>query len=127
MYDAGKILIGLIFFLGLATFPIWFTLASGDYTLVPDPKPPVGEQTCVESKDYMKSWHMDLLDQWRDAVVRDGKRKYVSQEYGQEYEMSLTKECMRCHSNKKKFCDECHNYIGVSPYCWDCHIEPKGD
>jgi hypothetical protein len=39
--------------------------------------------------------------------------------------MSLQNGCMRCHSNKKKFCDECHNYMAVKPYCWDCHIQPK--
>jgi hypothetical protein len=32
---------------------------------------------------------------------------------------------MECHSNKTKFCDQCHNYMGVAPYCWDCHIAPK--
>jgi len=39
--------------------------------------------------------------------------------------MSLQNGCMTCHSNKKKFCDECHNYMAVVPYCWDCHIQPK--
>jgi len=32
---------------------------------------------------------------------------------------------MHCHSNKKKFCDECHNYMAVKPFCWDCHIQPR--
>jgi hypothetical protein len=32
---------------------------------------------------------------------------------------------MDCHSNKSKFCDQCHNYVDVDPFCWDCHIEPK--
>jgi hypothetical protein len=38
--------------------------------------------------------------------------------------MSLQNGCMQCHSNKKKFCDECHNYLSVKPFCWDCHIQP---
>jgi hypothetical protein len=33
---------------------------------------------------------------------------------------------MDCHSNKKEFCDTCHDYSSVTPYCWSCHIEPKG-
>ena len=37
---------------------------------------------------------------------------------------SLTLECLSCHSNKDKFCDECHEYLKVKPYCWDCHIIP---
>jgi len=32
---------------------------------------------------------------------------------------------MKCHSNKKEFCDKCHNYMAVVPYCWSCHIAPK--
>jgi hypothetical protein len=45
---------------------------------------------------------------------------------GKEFEMSLQKTCMKCHTNKAEFCDKCHNYASVRPYCWDCHIEnPK--
>jgi hypothetical protein len=32
---------------------------------------------------------------------------------------------MDCHSDKTKFCDQCHNYLSVNPYCWDCHIAPE--
>jgi hypothetical protein len=32
---------------------------------------------------------------------------------------------MKCHDNKEEFCDKCHLYAGVTPYCWDCHIDPK--
>ena len=35
--------------------------------------------------------------------------------------------CMSCHSNKDEFCDRCHDYLAVKPYCWECHVEPKGD
>ena len=38
---------------------------------------------------------------------------------------SLTNTCIRCHSNKDKFCDECHHFAGVQPYCWACHVMPK--
>ena len=34
--------------------------------------------------------------------------------------------CMSCHANKDKFCDRCHDYLAVKPYCWDCHVEPQG-
>ncbi len=40
--------------------------------------------------------------------------------------MSLTLTCLECHSNKDKFCDRCHDYLRVSPGCWDCHNVPKG-
>jgi hypothetical protein len=39
--------------------------------------------------------------------------------------MSLQNTCMQCHPNKAEFCDRCHNYASVKPYCWDCHVEPK--
>jgi hypothetical protein len=72
----------------------------------------------------MKSGHMQLLDDWRDSAVRDGKRIYEGAD-GRRHYISLQRTCMHCHSNKKKFCDECHSYMAVKPYCWDCHIEPK--
>ena len=132
----------MIVFLALITFPFWFTLASGKAGYRPNPELPEGK--CVEAKAYMKAWHMDLLNEWRDAVVRDGQRIYIpkqevscSQDHectggscvsGKcRYEMSLSNTCMKCHVSRDKFCNQCHNYIGVSPYCWDCHVEPKGE
>lgn len=126
MYDGGKIITGLIIFIALVSFPIWYTGAMGKAGVKPEPQTPETETKCVESKEYMKAWHMDMLDEWRDEVVRDGNRVYTATD-GEKHEMSITNNCMKCHTNKEKFCDECHNYVGVSPYCWDCHIEPKGE
>ena len=67
---------------------------------------------------------MQLLDEWRDEVVRDGERQ-MQVVNGKEYEKSLMNACMQCHADKKKFCDECHVYAAVKPYCWDCHYVPK--
>jgi hypothetical protein len=83
------------------------------------------ERKCVESKAFMRTEHMQLLNNWRDSVVRDGYRQYISTTSGKHFNMSLQNGCMNCHSNKKKFCDQCHNYMAVKPYCWDCHIAPK--
>ena len=65
---------------------------------------------------------MDLLIRWRDWVVRDGDLKYVASD-GKEYVMSLTLTCLECHSNKDKFCDQCHNYVAVAPNCFGCHLQ----
>lgn len=124
MYDAGKILVGLIIFLVLLTSPIWYNAASGRASYVPEPKIITKAEQCVAPKDYMKANHMDLLNEWRDLVVRDGKRIYDSFD-GKEYIMSLSNTCMDCHSNKSEFCDSCHDYSGVKPYCWDCHVDPE--
>ena len=124
MYDAGKIITGLIVFLIIITFPIWYNVAKGSATYVPELVYPTDATECVADKDYIRTSHMDMLNTWREDVVRMGKRLYVTPD-GRKFEMSLSNTCMDCHSNKEEFCDKCHDYLGVEPYCWDCHIEPK--
>ncbi|GBE02018.1 MAG TPA: menaquinol oxidoreductase [Nitrospirae bacterium] len=125
MYDGGKIIVGLIIFLAFATYPFYSNI--GKVIAKPDPKlnTPViqklEKKECVESKDFMRRNHMQLLIEWRDSALRDGKREYVSSS-GKHYTISLQNTCLKCHSNKKKFCDECHGYAAVNPYCWDCHF-----
>jgi hypothetical protein len=127
MYNSGKIFAGLIVFVVLAASPFLLNIASTA------PKPPEVELTpkakqagkCVEPKEFMKTSHMQLLNEWRDAAVRDDLRVYESST-GKHYHISLQNTCLDCHSNKDKFCDRCHNYVGVGQiYCWDCHIESK--
>ncbi len=125
MYDAGKIIIGLAIFLALLSFPIWYNVASGEGGIKPDPKIVTSEKACVEEVGYMRANHMDLLNTWRETVVRQDNRVHTAPS-GRKFEMSLSNTCMSCHSNKSDFCDACHNYLSISPYCWDCHIEPKG-
>ena len=124
LYDAKGIIPGLVIFVVIFTFPLWF--AAGKAGPAPDPvRPPkTVAKACVESTDYMKKNHMQLLDVWRDMAVRDGKRIYVASS-GKRYTISLSNNCMKCHTSKAKFCDRCHNYAGVTPYCWSCHIQPK--
>ncbi len=126
MYDASKIVAGLAVFVVLATSPLWYNQISAASADEPELQaPPNGATQCVEATEYMRANHMDLLNQWRDAVVRDDQRIYVSELNGKEYEMSLQKTCMDCHSNKSQFCDSCHTYTAVQPYCWDCHVVPE--
>jgi hypothetical protein len=128
MRDESKIFaIVLILFVFLFTLPFWYNLGKASKIIEPELSLKAKqEKFCVESKDYMKANHMQLLDEWRDSVVREGKRHYIGKN-GKEYKnLSLQNTCMDCHHNKKEFCDKCHNYVGVTPYCWTCHIEPKG-
>jgi hypothetical protein len=122
MYDTGKITAGLAVFVGLMTFPIWYNAATGKASYVPEPELGTKEKKCVESKEYMRSYHMDMLNKWRDQVVRTGKRQFVSPD-GKHFDMSLSRTCMKCHSDREKFCGKCHDYAGVKPYCWTCHVE----
>ncbi|SHE77142.1 putative sulfite reductase-associated electron transfer protein DsrJ [Desulfacinum infernum DSM 9756] len=122
MYDSGKIIPGIILFVGLFTFPLWSNL--GKAAPAPKPELPKTEKVCVMDAAFMKTEHMVLLNDWRDKVVREANRVWVGPD-GKEYQMSLQNSCMQCHASKTKFCDQCHNYAGVKPYCWECHLEPK--
>ena len=125
MYNKGKIITGLVIFVVLFASPFLYGLVKSE----PPPEPELTAKAkeakqCVEAKEFMVESHMQLLNEWRDEAVRNGNRIYVATN-GKEYTVSLQNTCMDCHSNKSKFCDQCHNYAGVSPYCWECHIEPK--
>ena len=124
MYNKGLVITGIVIFVVFFTSPFLIGVMSG-----PPPEPELTPKAklakqCVEAKDYMVESHMQMLNDWRDEAVREGKRIYVATD-GKEYTVSLQNTCMDCHSNKSKFCDQCHNYAGVNPYCWECHIEPK--
>ena len=132
IYNADKIIPGLIIFIGLIAFPLWYNMGKA----APPPTPKIDtveiqrmqQKQCVLATADMRTEHMQLLNEWRNSVVRDAKRVYVAKD-GKQYTMSLQNECMRCHSNKSQFCDVCHNYAGLktdsTPYCWTCHVAPK--
>lgn len=123
MHDGGKITAGLLIFLVIVTSPIWYQLVRSAETAPPELVISPEYTKCVASKEFMRALHMDLLNQWRDDVVRRNDRNHVGPD-GNVYEKSLSRTCMKCHFNKAEFCDRCHNYAGVSPYCWDCHVQP---
>ena len=124
MHDAGKVILGLVIFLALIGFPIWYNMASDTVSDVPVLEKAVRGEQCVRDNEWMTGHHMDLLNDWRDEVVRDYERFETGQD-GTVYEKSLSNTCLSCHVNKDKFCDQCHDYMSVDPYCWDCHIIPK--
>lgn len=122
MYNKGMVIAGLIIFVLLVTFPIWFNRL--DAGPMPKPElPPGGEKECVAPAAVMRDTHMQLLNEWRDDVTRNSDREVIVIA-GKEYGKGLQLACMQCHSNKEKFCDSCHEYAAVQPTCWDCHISP---
>ena len=123
MFDKEKVILGLVIFACLATFPLWYTAAMGKTEHKSGHTIPVTEQKCIESTEYMREYHMQLLKDWRDSVVRDGVRTYTASD-GNQYDISLTETCLKCHSNKADFCDKCHDYAGVAPTCYSCHNVP---
>jgi hypothetical protein len=127
MGDKGKILLGLAIFVILITFPFWGRLAAGD--ALPgraELEYPANEEACVEDTEYMRASHMDLLNQWRDELVRDGNTEEHVSPTGQPFQKSLTKTCLSCHEDRDAFCTRCHDYADVQPTCWECHTTPGG-
>jgi len=122
MYDGGKIIPGLIIFVLFITFPVWYN--RGNAGAVPQPELPKHFKECVLPQADMRAKHMQLLNRWRDKVLRTGDRSFDVKIGGKMYQKSLMNTCMQCHTSKKKFCDRCHTYASAKPYCWDCHVAP---
>jgi hypothetical protein len=122
MYNSGKIIPGLIVFVLFVTIPIWYN--HGDAESPPQLELPKDAKNCVLSVEEMRANHMKLLNVWRDEVLRYGDRATFELE-GKQYQKSLMLTCMDCHKSKEKFCDSCHEYTSVKPYCWDCHLAPS--
>ena len=124
----SAIFTGLVIFIIIALFPFWINL--GETTPAPEPEllgKAKAAKKCVLDKMDMRANHMSLLDEWRDSVVRDSNRIYTNAD-GKEFQMSLStgdNSCLGCHEDKSKFCDKCHTYASVDPYCWECHTDPK--
>jgi hypothetical protein len=121
MRDRAPILAGLVFVLAVVTWPVWRTLAA-PLPAPPNLARPVHATRCVAPTAYMRASHMTLLRDWRDAAVRNGVRSFRTAD-GQTVPISLTGTCIRaCHTDKASFCDRCHDYAGVKPTCWNCHV-----
>jgi hypothetical protein len=132
MSEKAKIGTGLIIFIVLMTVPFWYNAAFGGEGRRPElQKAAVGAE-CILPTEQMRERHMELLNTWRDEYVREGK-PYVLDARGQPRVWpdgqpmlkSLSKTCLGCHQDKSQFCDRCHTYAAVDPYCWDCHVLPK--
>lgn len=126
--DRGKIILGIVIFLVLILLPIWYSAASGGTGTMPELDVGVEAPKCVRDGAWMRANHMDVLDQWRDEVVRGTGPAFFDFEDerfpGGKAEKSLSRTCMACHTNYEGFCQRCHDYMSVTPYCWDCHNRP---
>jgi hypothetical protein len=66
-------------------------------------------------REFMRFHHMDLLKEIRDEVIREGIRG--------EVQRGLAR-CRDCHTNRDRFCNECHHLVNLTPDCFDCHYYP---
>ncbi len=149
MYKGGKIIASLIIFVAFLSFPFFYNMGKANAGPDIDLNTPAiqalapADQQCVESPEFMKANHMQLLNQWREAAVRDGQSVYINSQ-GKSFEISLQDTCLKCHSTEAEkaaqtgvannpatknvspqFCASCHDYSAVKPLCWNCHFEPK--
>ena len=123
MYDAGKSFLDWLSFVLLFISPIWYNAASARAAEMPA-LPKAASSPCIRSVEYMRSSHMDILEAWREQVVREGNHTWVASD-GKSYDISLVGTCMSCHTSKEEFCGTCHTYTGVDPNCWTCHVAPE--
>jgi hypothetical protein len=129
MFDTGKVIAGLGVFFLLFTSPLWFNLSVGRDLPAPDLGPARNmAPACVKDTRFMRERHMDLLDEWRLAVVREGDRFLVDHgetmkwKDGAPMQKSLSNTCLKCHSNYEQFCNRCHQSSRVVLSCWNCHL-----
>ena len=113
MHDAGKVLAGLVVFLAIATSPAWYHALSGSAAAAPELSISSESEQCLADTPYMRAYHMDMLDDWRDEAVRTSDTTYVGLD-GKTYEKRLPGPSLgNGHSNKDQFCDRCHEYVGA--------------
>ena len=126
MYNAKAVILGILVFAVLFSTPFWANFGGTKDYKRPAIFLPQNEKECVEPVEFMRAEHMYLLNEWRDQALRYENRTYVSST-GKKWTISLQNTCLKCHSNYEEFCDKCHVSNSVDPYCWTCHILPKGN
>ncbi len=106
------IILALIILLPIGFYAIRdaFSKNSEPFLEMPDPK----HSECVRDREYMRFQHWVLLKELREKVVREGK----------EVDVALS-DCRDCHTNRERFCNECHNVANVNLDCFDCHYYPE--
>ena len=124
LYNAKAVTVGIVAFLVVCTSPFWAGFGSSDYTS-PKVSLPKDAKECIEDTAFMKAEHMQLLNEWRDQALRQGNRVYVAKN-GKKWIISLQSTCLKCHNDYEQFCDKRHKTNNVEPYCWSCHVLPKG-
>ena len=124
MHNTLSIIAGLAM---LAFSAFAFASSEGKPSFAPDiPEPEDESLECVQPEDEMKKNHMNYILHQRDETMHKGIRT-------KQYSL---KECINCHIPKdstvrfgddKHFCSSCHNFVGVSIDCFQCHMDrPMG-
>jgi hypothetical protein len=117
-----RVLFGaLVLFIIAALWAFWPTVNAEKLPLHTAAVTPIDSTVCIASTEYMRSHHMQILDDWRRTGARDS-HPYVTQD-GKKFQKSLD-TCLGCHGNNRYFCISCHMYANAKPNCWNCHQSP---
>jgi predicted CXXCH cytochrome family protein len=119
-----------IFFGVLSIITLIVALAANARAEGVAPAPPKGKgERCVESVEFMRRHHMEMLKHQRGETVHRGVR---------DGRFSL-KGCVNCHEVKdaggkavsfkdsRHFCRTCHDYAAVRIDCFECHASRPGE
>ena len=88
MYDGKKIIPGLIIFLGLITYPLWYNAVSGKTGYVPKPKIPADKKECVEPKAYHPGQSQEPVGGLEGIGRPEGRRGSIMASNKKTYNMS---------------------------------------
>lgn len=127
------IVAGILVFLLMITAPAWLNIGkSADIAEpavsldTPEIQALGADAKCIYDAEYMRTHHMEVLAQWKKQAMRNNNRSLVLDD-GREIQVSLQESCLKCHSNYEEFCKKCHDYNGVDPNCWNCHVNPSAE
>ena len=73
MYNSKAVIIGIIIFVVLFTSPFWASMLGKHYSSTGLSLPKDAKE-CVESVEFMRDKHMQLLNEWRDEALRKENR-----------------------------------------------------
>lgn len=76
-------------------------------------RPDAKYENCVRDTEYMRFHHWELLAEIREEFVRHGIRGDIT-----------LSGCRKCHPNRERFCNECHDAVNLTPDCFGCHYYP---
>jgi hypothetical protein len=107
-------ILALIILLPIGFYALRDAFSQGAEPFLEKPDPKYDE--CVRDVEYMRFNHWVLLKELREEVVREGK----------EVDVALS-DCRDCHTNRERFCNECHNIANVYLDCFGCHYYPESE